>query len=419
MLSPETIATVKATAPVLVEHGETLTRHFYRRMFEGDPAVRSLFNPSHQHSGDQQKALAGAICAYAQNIDKLEALGPAVELIAQKHASLKIRREHYPIVGKHLLASIEEVLGDAATAPIIDAWAEAYGFLADVLIDRESEIYTAHHIEHGWDGFRSFVVDRIETESDCIRSFTLTPQSGGALAAWKPGQYLTVRVPCEETGTTMRNYSISNCPGQGSYRISVKREDASGAEGIAGVVSNFMHDRVQVGDVLDVGPPCGEFFLDVEQAAKSVKPLVFLSGGVGVTPLLSMFSAAQEAELDREMVFVHGALHGGAHAFGNTVRRIAEQHGRSKVHVRYNEPSFDDLETGRCDSEGLIDLPLLRSLLPAGDLDAEYFICGPSAFMRSMLGNLRGAGVPQAQLHFEFFGPQQGTGDEVREAVAS
>src|SRR5690349_16809686 len=127
MLSRQTIETVQATIPVLVAHGETLTRHFYRRMFAGDPAVRAFFNPAHQHSGGQQRALAAAICAYAQNIENPAALAGAVELIAQKHCSLGVLPEHYPVVGKHLLGSIQEVLGEAATDAILSAWAEAYG----------------------------------------------------------------------------------------------------------------------------------------------------------------------------------------------------------------------------------------------------------------------------------------------------
>src|SRR4051812_45944216 len=109
-------------------------------MFAGDPQVRAFFNAAHQHSGGQQRALAGAICTYAANIDNLGALGPAVELIAQKHCSLNIQPEHYPIVGKHLLVAIKDVLGDAVTDTVLGAWAEAYGFLADVLIGREKAI---------------------------------------------------------------------------------------------------------------------------------------------------------------------------------------------------------------------------------------------------------------------------------------
>src|SRR6478672_8536369 len=144
MLKESTVAIVKSTAPILEEHGELLTRHFYTRMFKHNPEVAPFFNAANQAAGLQQKALAAAICAYAANIDNLEVLGGAVELIAQKHASLQIKAEHYPIVGENLLASIREVLGPGATDEVIEAWGEAYGFLADILIGRERQIYHEH-----------------------------------------------------------------------------------------------------------------------------------------------------------------------------------------------------------------------------------------------------------------------------------
>src|SRR5262245_45145474 len=166
MISEETIQIVKATAPVVAAHAEAITRRFYTLMFAGDPVTRAYFNPAHQQAGDQQRALAGAICAYAANIDNLAALGPAVELIAQKHCSLGILPEHYPIVGKHLLVAIKDVLGEAASNEVIAAWGEAYGLLAQIFIDREAEIYsTQRSASGGWNGYRRFVVGRKTAES--------------------------------------------------------------------------------------------------------------------------------------------------------------------------------------------------------------------------------------------------------------
>src|SRR6187402_724999 len=164
-LSEQTIAIVKSTAPILEQHGETLTRHFYQRMFAKNPEVAPFFNPAHQTAGSQQKALAAAICAYAANIDNLEVLGGAVELIAQKHASLQIQPEHYPIVGENLLASIREVLGAGATDEVIHAWGEAYGFLTQILTGREHQIYKEHQTApRSWAGFKRLQVTRKERE---------------------------------------------------------------------------------------------------------------------------------------------------------------------------------------------------------------------------------------------------------------
>src|SRR5688572_25924693 len=194
-------------------------------MFSHNPEVGPYFNAANQTKGTQQRALAGAICAYAANIDNLEVLGDAVELISNKHVSLMIKPEHYPIVGENLLASIKEVLGDGATDDIINAWAEAYGFLADILIGREKQIYEENAKKPGgWEGFKKFRVIRKEKESSNITSFYLTAADGAPLPAFKPGQYITVRTSTPDGSTTMRNYSLSDKPGQEWFRISVKRE---------------------------------------------------------------------------------------------------------------------------------------------------------------------------------------------------
>lgn len=280
MLDEYTIAIVKSTAPILEEHAETLTRHFYKRMFTYNPEVAPLFNPANQVAGLQQKALAGAICAYAANIDNLAALGSAVELIAHKHASLQVEPEHYPIVGQNLIASIQEVLGDGATPDVIRAWTKAYEFLAKILIERESQIYDEHvTTTGGWKGFKFMRVIKKEVESSIITSFYLIPLDGKKPPHFKPGQYITVRVPYLEGQTTMRNYSLSNKPGEEWLRISVKREMGHKSTTPDGYVSNYLHDNINVGAMLEIGPPCREFFLNITE--RQERPLVLLAAGIG------------------------------------------------------------------------------------------------------------------------------------------
>lgn len=404
MLSTQTISIVKSTAPVLQEHGEALTRHFYKRMFSHNPEVAPFFNPANQAAGLQQKALAGAICAYAANIDNLEVLGGAVELIAQKHASLQVKAEHYPIVGENLLASIREVLGEGATEEIINAWGEAYGFLANILIGRESQIYTGQRVQPGgWEGFRSFQVSRKEKESDVITSFYLIPAEGGPLPMFKPGQYITVRVPSPCGHTTMRNYSLSDKPGQDWYRISVKREDGPEAAVSRGYVSNLLHSSIKVGSTLEIAPPCGEFFLDVTE--KHARPLVLLAAGVGVTPIMSILHAALEEMPNREIIYIHGSLNEEVQAFRKTVDELVAKHSNLKVHHRYNEPAKNGMTREGSSSTGFIDAQFIESMLPGRD--ADYYFCGPQAFMVGIYHELLAWGIPPAQVHFEFFGPRQ------------
>lgn len=400
MLSPQTVAIVKSTAPILSEHGETLTRHFYTRMFLHNPEVAPFFNPVHQQAGKQQRALAGAITAYAANIDNLEVLGGAVELIAQKHASLMIKPEHYPIVGENLLASIREVLGEAATDDIINAWASAYGFLADILIGREKQIYEENAKKAGgWEGFKTFRITRKNKESRNITSFYLVPADGAPLPAFKPGQYITVRVKTPDDSTTMRNYSLSDKSGQSYFRISVKREIATEANTPQGYVSNFLHDVLEVSDVIEIAPPCGEFFLDVTE--RHERPLVLLAAGVGITPIMSIMLSALEAFPQREIVLVHAVLNEGVQAFGKEIEMLAKQHKNLKAYNRYSDAG----DRSGNSSTGFVTGKYIEELLSSRD--ADYYFCGPQPFMVSIYHDLIKWGIPASQVHFEFFGPRE------------
>lgn len=141
MLSQKTIDIVKSTVPILKEHGMEITTTFYKIMFENNPEVKPLFNMDKQKSGAQPKALAMTILAAAQNIDNLESLLPAVKKIGEVHVNCNVKPEHYPIVGKNLLLAIKEVLGEAATDEVLNAWDEAYQVIAKIFIDVEKNIY--------------------------------------------------------------------------------------------------------------------------------------------------------------------------------------------------------------------------------------------------------------------------------------
>jgi nitric oxide dioxygenase len=211
-LQPRTISTVKATAPVLREHGLEITQRMYELLFQ-DEQIKSLFNQSHHRGvGTQPRSLAGAVHAYATNIDRLEELGPVVERIAQKHVALNVAPEHYPAVGRALVGALRDILGQAATDEVVAAWTEAYEFLAQILMRREQELYDqTATAPGGWLGWREFVVDRVVPESEVITSFYLRPCDGGPIMGFKPGQYLTFQLDIPGHGQVVRNYSVS-CP---------------------------------------------------------------------------------------------------------------------------------------------------------------------------------------------------------------
>ncbi len=405
MLSPKTVEIVKQITPVVAANAETLTRRFYQLMFAGNPEVQAYFNQAHQHSGGQQRALAGAICAYFANIDNLEALGPAVNLIAHKHCSLGIQPEHYPIVGKHLLAAVKDVMGEAATDEIIGAVAEAYGLLAEVCIQREREIYREQReAAGGWNGYRKFKVARKVPENEIITSFYLTPADGGTLLDFEPGQYITVRIQHPETPTSPRNYSLSDQPGTGYYRISVKREPRPTSEAPDGLISNYLHDRVQVGDELEIGPPCGEFTLNPAKVGS--EPVVLLGGGIGVTPLLSMAKSLVKQGAKGPVHFVQASRNSRFQALVDEIRELKlNGSGNVTTHVIFDHPLPDDLDQRKCDSVGTLDKEFLRTQTPYQQ--ASYYFCGPKPFMQAVYSGLKALGVGDERIHFEFFGPRQ------------
>ncbi len=390
-LSERTIAVVKATIPALEAHGEQIVQAMYRRLFE-NPSVRDMFNQSHQgEGGSQPHALTGAILAYARNIENPAVLMPAVERIAQKHVGLQVLRDHYPHVAAALLGAIKEVLGDAATEEILAAWGEAYWFLAEVLIGREDAIYREQATTAGgWTGWRQFKIARIRHESDVITSFVLRPVDGGPVLRHRPGQYLTFRLDIPGSGAIRRNYSISSAANGKTYRISVKREPM-------GVASNWLHDHATVGTVLEVAPPAGEFFL----AEKPERPVVLLSGGVGLTPMVAMLEtiAAQHAGLPAH--YIHGTLDGTTHALGDHVNALAAGNPNIKITTFYQTPRAEDADH---DQAGLIDARWLSEHTPA---NADFFLCGPRPFLRAYVGALTRSGVPEDRIHYEFFGPAE------------
>lgn len=387
MLTAQQRTLIKATVPLLETGGEALTRHFYQLMLGEYPQVRPLFNQAHQASGDQQRALANGVLMYARHIDRLETLGPLVGQIVSKHVSLQILPEHYPIVGSCLLRAIREVLGaEIATDAVIDAWGAAYGQLAQILIDAEESAYAANAAASGgWRGARDFRVAHKIVESEEIVSLHLVPADGGALLEFQPGQYIGLRLQLEGE-EVRRNYSLSACGNGREYRISVKREPG-------GKASNHLHDRVQVGDRLELFPPAGDFVL-----RESSKPLVLISAGVGITPALSMLEAARDH--GRPIHFIHCARHAGVHAFRDWVDAQTEAHPQVRHYVCYSEPRDDD----RAHAEGFLTREQLAEWLPEErDLDA-YFL-GPKPFMAQVKQHLRELGVPEQQSHYEFFGP--------------
>lgn len=394
MLSQQHIDTVKATIPLLASAGPAITEHFYQRMFAHNPELKHVFNMTHQRTGGQPAALFNAIAAYATHIDNLEVLTGAVMRIAHKHTSFNIQPDQYDIVGHHLIETLRELAPDAFTQDVEEAWVAAYGQLADIFIKVEGDLYAERAGQQGgWKDFRRFRVASKTPESDLVTSFVFEPVDGGAVIGYQPGQYLGVKLhPKGNEFDEIRQYSLSTTPNGKHYRISVKRE---GTGDIKGVMSNYLHDHLNVGDEIEAMPPAGDFVFQDKQT-----PVVLISGGVGLTPMQAILDTLAKQQYSHPVSYLHACAHQGQHSFKEHVNSLKGQLNLS-VHTWYEQA--DSEEDGVLN--GMMQLEAIKDSLPL--TNGEFYLCGPVGFMMFVKQQLLTLGVEADRIHYELFGPHQ------------
>ncbi|RUT25185.1 nitric oxide dioxygenase [Asaia sp. W19] len=389
-LESGTVEIVKATIPALEAHGLAITTTMYASLMR-DPAIAAMFNQTDQANGRQPHALAAAVLAYARHIDHPEKLESALNLIVERHVAVIVKPEQYPVVGKALLGAIKTVLGNAATPEIMHAWGDAYRFLADVLIAREASVYEERSaVPGGWREWREFRVEKRIRESETVTSFWLVPIDKKPVLRHEPGQFLTFRLDRDGLNTR-RSYSISSAPNEMGYRISVKRDPK-------GLVSRWFHDQLNVGDILNVTPPSGDFTL-VELGAS---PAVLVSAGIGITPFMSMLLAARANRQDRPLRLVHG---------DHDVSKMPFQAELSELATMPTAPAIDLF--GSLGSNGTLSMTCHAGRIsPKWVFDhvehnAHVFVCGPRSFQRDLIIGLTQLGIERARVHHEFFGSDE------------
>ncbi len=252
--------------------------------------------------------------------------------------------------------------------------------------------------------YRNYRVMRVVQESKTISSFYLEPETGDMIPCHIAGQFLPIQIqPPSSEEPIGRTYTISNAPNGSYYRLSIKREPAASPDLPAGLSSNYFHDHVVSGSIIRALMPRGKFMLD----ESSTRPVVLISGGVGITPMISMLEAlvadSTGCGRTRPVWFIHGAIDGKVHAFGDHVRKNSESYACLNTHIRYSKPSADDVIDYHYDSTGYIDIDLLKTLLPWDDYD--FYLCGPPPFMESLYNGLKTLNVGEERIHYEFFGP--------------
>jgi len=393
MLSIAAKPYIDASVPVLRQHGLAITTLFYKNMFESHPELKNLFNMGNQANGSQQQSLAAAVFAYAANIDNSAALAPVIERIVHKHVSVGIKAEHYPIVGSNLIGAIKGVLGEAATPELLAAWEEAYGLLADALIDAEARLYQQNNQQPD-EWLKVKVLDK-QHQSDDVVTFTLQADGGKVLPKFKPGQYISVAVHIEELNLRqIRQYSLSDANQDNTYRITVKREKGDEYKP-RGNVSNWLHQHVRVGSVIDISYPCGNFTPDVLDQ----QPIGLISAGVGITPMISMVKEISINNPTRKVLFAHAARSRSSIAHLEEIQQA--KHALNDLNTVFflNESKkqhADELE-GHMDLSGHVSAEFKNGI---------YYICGPQSFMDDQRDALLELGVNPNMIHREVFGPE-------------
>jgi nitric oxide dioxygenase len=387
MISAQSRPYIDASVAVLREHGVSVTTTFYRNLFAEFPELSNLFNMGNQANGAQQQSLAAAVFAYAANIGSPQALGPVVERIVHKHVSVGIRAEHYPIVGRHLLGAIAETLGDAASPELLAAWDEAYNALGKLFIDAEQAMYAKAGIAPGQT--RTMRVTAMAPESSNVMAIRMVAADGQPLPAFKPGQYISCTAPLGKGVRQLRQYSLSDAPGDQGWRISVKRE--TGGSAPDGQVSNWMHEQLAVGSEIEVSHPFGEFTPDTE----SSEPVVLLSAGIGITPMISALNRIAQVQPQRHVIFAHAARDEAHHPHQADLKAAQSRMPNLRLVTFYEEEG--GALAGRMDVTRLPHWP--RS-------ETNVYLCGPLPFMRAQWMALVAAGVPVTRLHREVFGPE-------------
>lgn len=376
MLTEQEKDIIKQTVPLLKEKGTEITSIFYPKMFKAHPELLNMFNQTNQKRGMQSSALAQAVMAAAVNIDNLSVIKPVIMPVAYKHCALQVYAEHYPIVGENLLKAIQDVTGLEEHDPVIQAWAKAYGVIADVFIQIEKEIYD----QMMWIGFKPFKITNIKQESEDIKSFTVETEEYD-FSEFTPGQYITVDVSSDKLPyRAKRHYSIVS--GEKNHlTFGVKRDVTTEHEG---EVSTILHDEIKEGDMINLATPVGGFVLE-----NTTEPQLFLGSGIGVTPLVAMYEAASAKGLDTQMVQV--AENEQHLPFKDNFNSIASHYDNAKLYTHLK------------DKQGYIGTEELQAFLAN---KPEIYICGGTKFLQSMIEALKSLNYDMDRVHYETFIPR-------------
>lgn len=371
-LNPEHSETIRATLPLVGENIETITRVFYSKMFAAHPELLSdLFNRGNQKQGAQQKALAASVATFATQLVDPSAPDPVMMLdrIAHKHVSLGITPDQYQIVHDNLMAAIVDVLGDAVTPEVAEAWDKVYWLMADVLIKHEAKLYASDNVTPS-EVFRTATVTEKKRLSEDVTAYTLT----GDFSVPRPGQYTSVGVKLPDGARQLRQYSIIGGDAN-RYRIAVLTE---------GEVSTFLRDNIEVGDTVDATLAAGDLVL-----REGDNPVVLVSSGIGSTPMVGILGHLAAEEPSRKVTYLHADVSEESWAQREESRELIATIADATMEV-----SFRD--AGQRVNIAEYDL--------AG---ADVYLCGGVAFLQALRADIEALPADKSPkgVYFELFSP--------------
>lgn len=394
MLSQRSRPVVEATLDVVAENIPKIATRFYQHMFEAAPGLLDgVFNRGNQAQGTQQVALAGSVAAFASALLRSPEQLPdhLLSRIAHKHTSLGIRPEQYQLVHDHLFWAIGDVLGDAVTPGVAEAWDEVYWLMAYALINQERGLYSARGVraETVWRQWR--VMEKRQETPDVV-TFVVGRLDDRLVRTSLPGQYVSVVVPMPDGVRQPRQYSLTRADDGVHRQFSVKRVHGDGRPD--GEVSNHLCDAVQVGDVLTLSVPFGDVVLD-----DSGRAVVFVSGGIGVAPMAGMLSHLALAGSHLPITLLHADADEASFALRGQVAADVAALANARMHVWFEDGGSSELP-GATVHSGLMDVGAVE--LPPSAL---YYLCGPVPFMQAVREDLLARGVPARDVQYEVFGP--------------
>jgi nitric oxide dioxygenase len=406
VLSDRSRPVIEATLPVVGENIEEIATRFYARLFGDHPELLDgVFNRGNQAEKTQQMALAGSVAVFAGSLLKEPEQLPEhlLSRIAHKHASLGITPAQYEVVHDTLFWAIVDVLGAAVTPEVAAAWDEVYWLMAYALINQERGLYSARGVR-AQTVWREWEVAEKVQETDDVVTFRMRRIDDRLVKTSLPGQYVTVQVPMPDGVRQPRQYSLTRADDGEHRQFSVKR--VRGGDKPDGEVSNHLYDRVQVGDRLTMSLPFGDVVLD-----DSGRPVVFVSAGIGITPMAGMLSHLVTAGSRLEVRVWHADVDESSWALRHQVFDDVRKLPQGRLHVWFERGAECSLPV---DGVHAGQMNLSQVELPWGAL---YYLCGPLPFMKAVRSALLDRGIPPHDIQYEVFGPDLWQADLVTEAT--